>query len=134
MGEDRGIYWFRAFHENEFLDKVEDSAAVQIRFEKTRLEKGDSLMERYTSELWNFTCIDVTQYNIQELKELWVQWNDEIKQLFYCNYGELPYLFDLKVDKHLFRALAQFWNPAYSCFTFGKVDLVPTVEEYTTLF
>ncbi|MBA0881817.1 hypothetical protein Goshw_025684 [Gossypium schwendimanii] len=27
----------------------------------------------------------------------------------------------------------KFWNPAYNCFTFGKVDLVPTVEEYTTL-
>ncbi|MBA0648097.1 hypothetical protein Goklo_015883 [Gossypium klotzschianum] len=39
----------------------------------------------------------------------------------------------IKVDKHLFRALAQFLNPAYSCFTFGKVDLVPTVEEYMTL-
>ncbi|MBA0877658.1 hypothetical protein Goshw_023566, partial [Gossypium schwendimanii] len=24
-------------------------------------------------------------------------------------------------------------NPAYSCFTFRKVDLVPTIEEYTTL-
>ncbi|MBA0784730.1 hypothetical protein Gotri_027213 [Gossypium trilobum] len=39
----------------------------------------------------------------------------------------------VKVDKHLFQALAQFWNHAYNCFTFGKVDLVPTVEEYTTL-
>ncbi|KAK5775640.1 hypothetical protein PVK06_043558 [Gossypium arboreum] len=29
--------------------------------------------------------------------------------------------------------MAQFWNPAYSCFTLGEVDLVPTVEEYTTL-
>ncbi|KAA3462311.1 6-phosphofructo-2-kinase/fructose-2,6-bisphosphatase-like protein [Gossypium australe] len=37
------------------------------------------------------------------------------------------------VIMRLFRALAQFWNPAYSCFTFGKVDLVPTVVEYTTL-
>ncbi|MBA0700449.1 hypothetical protein Goari_020370, partial [Gossypium aridum] len=37
------------------------------------------------------------------------------------------------VDKHLFRALVQFWNPAYSCFTFGKVDLVPTIEEYIAL-
>ncbi|MBA0816746.1 hypothetical protein Gohar_001373 [Gossypium harknessii] len=45
----------------------------------------------------------------------------------------MPYLLDAKVDKHLFRALAQYWNPAYSCFTFVKVDLVPTVEEYTTL-
>ncbi|MBA0881476.1 hypothetical protein Goshw_025497 [Gossypium schwendimanii] len=26
----------------------------------------------------------------------------------------------MKVDKYLFRALVQFWNPAYSCFTFGK--------------
>ncbi|MBA0820792.1 hypothetical protein Gohar_021405 [Gossypium harknessii] len=39
----------------------------------------------------------------------------------------------MKVDKYLFWALAQFWNTAYSCFTFGKVDLVPTVEEYIAL-
>ncbi|MBA0794834.1 hypothetical protein Gohar_019125 [Gossypium harknessii] len=49
------------------------------------------------------------------------------------DYGDLLYLPDVKVDKYLFRALAQYWNPAYSYFTFGKVDLVPTVEEYTTL-
>ncbi|MBA0672633.1 hypothetical protein Goklo_028985, partial [Gossypium klotzschianum] len=39
----------------------------------------------------------------------------------------------MKVDKRLFQALAQFWNPAYSCFTFGKIDLVPTIEEYIAL-
>ncbi|MBA0879942.1 hypothetical protein Goshw_017387 [Gossypium schwendimanii] len=39
----------------------------------------------------------------------------------------------ISVDKHLFRALAQFWNPAYSCFTFRRGDLVPTVEEYMAL-
>ncbi|MBA0707588.1 hypothetical protein Golax_019621 [Gossypium laxum] len=49
------------------------------------------------------------------------------------NYGDLPYLLDIKVEEHLFRALAQFWNFAYSCFTFGKVDLVPTVKKYTIL-
>ncbi|XP_040971833.1 uncharacterized protein [Gossypium hirsutum] len=26
-----------------------------------------------------------------------------------------------------------FWNSVYKCFTFGEVDLVPTMEEYTTL-
>ncbi|MBA0636807.1 hypothetical protein Godav_025876 [Gossypium davidsonii] len=67
------------------------------------------------------------------MKEIWVQWDDEVKQLFYCNYGDLPYLFDINVDEHLFRALAQFWNSAYSCFTFGEVDMVPTMEEYTAL-
>ncbi|MBA0708947.1 hypothetical protein Golax_024025, partial [Gossypium laxum] len=61
------------------------------------------------------------------------QWDDGIKQLFYCHYGDLPYLLDIKVDEHLFRVLAQFWNLTYSCFTFRKVDLVPTIEEYTAL-
>ncbi|MBA0786361.1 hypothetical protein Gotri_025003, partial [Gossypium trilobum] len=57
----------------------------------------------------------------------------EVKQLFYSGYGDLPYLLDIKVDKYLIRALAQFWNHAYSCFTFGGVDLVATVEEYMAL-
>ncbi|MFQ6622150.1 hypothetical protein Gotur_002069, partial [Gossypium turneri] len=37
-------------------------------------------------------------------------WDNEIKQLFYSNYGDLPYLLDVKVDKSLFRALAQAVN------------------------
>ncbi|XP_040932059.1 uncharacterized protein [Gossypium hirsutum] len=81
--------------ESEFLDKVEDNAAIRMWSEKMQLEKGDSLAEGYTSGLSGFTRINV--------------------------------------DKYLFRAMAQFWNPAYSCFTFEKVDLVPTVEEYTAL-
>ncbi|MBA0788347.1 hypothetical protein Gotri_025965 [Gossypium trilobum] len=119
--------------EREFLGKVEDNAAVRVWSKKVQQEKGDSLVEGYVSELWDFTRISVIQNNLQELKEIWDQWGDEIKQLFYSNYGDLPYLLDVKLDKHLFRALTQYWNPAYSCFTFGKVDLVPTVEEYTTL-
>ncbi|MFQ6626286.1 hypothetical protein Gotur_005882 [Gossypium turneri] len=95
--------------EKGFLDKVEDNAAVRTWSEITQQEKDDSLADGY------------------ELKEIWDQWN---RQLFYDNYGDLPYLLDAKVDKNLFRALTQFWNPAYSCFTFGKVDLVPTIEEY----
>ncbi|KAG8502645.1 hypothetical protein CXB51_001143 [Gossypium anomalum] len=97
--------------ENEFLDKVEDNAVVRIWSEKMQLEKGDSLTAGYTSELWDFTRIS----------------------LFYDNYGDLPYLLDIKIDKHPFQALAQFWNPAYSFFTFENVDLAPTVEEYTAL-
>ncbi|KAG8490266.1 hypothetical protein CXB51_015367 [Gossypium anomalum] len=81
--------------EKGFLDRVEDNAAVRVWSEKAQQEKGDSLVEGYESELWDFTRISV--------------------------------------DKYLFRALAQFWNPAYSCFTFGEIDLVPTVEEYMAL-
>ncbi|MFQ6626143.1 hypothetical protein Gotur_005203 [Gossypium turneri] len=118
---------------NKFLDKVEDNAIVRIWSEKVQLEKGDNLTKGYVSELWDYTRISVTQNNLWELKEIWDRWSDETKQLFYSNYGDLTYLMDIKVDEQLFRALAQYWNPAYSCFTFGKVDLVPTVEEYTAL-
>ncbi|KAL1105485.1 hypothetical protein V6Z11_D04G135800 [Gossypium hirsutum] len=118
---------------NGFIDRVEDNAAVRTWSEKIQLEKGDSLAVGYVSELWDFTRVSVAQNNLQELKEIWDQWDNEVRQLFYLNYGDFPYLLDMKVDKHLFQALAQFWNPANSCFTFGKVDLVPTIEEYTAL-
>ncbi|MBA0634978.1 hypothetical protein Godav_025986 [Gossypium davidsonii] len=59
------------------------------------------------------------QNSLQELKEIWDRWNDETKHLFYSNYGDLPYLFDVKVDEKLFRALAQYWNPTYSCLLLG---------------
>ncbi|MFQ6667860.1 hypothetical protein Gotur_033736 [Gossypium turneri] len=118
---------------NDFLDKVEDNAIDRIWSEKVQLEKRDSLANDYVSELWDYTRISVTQNSLQELSEIWDRWDDETNQLFYSNYGDLPYLLNIKVDKQLFRALAQYWNPAYSCFTFGNVDLVPTVEEYTAL-
>ncbi|KAG8473950.1 hypothetical protein CXB51_034009 [Gossypium anomalum] len=87
-------------HRETFFDKVEDNAAVRIWAETTQQEKGDSLTEGYVSELLGFTRVSVTQNNLQEMKEIWAQWDDEIKRL---------------------------------CFTFGKVDLVPTIEEYTAL-
>ncbi|KAG8472668.1 hypothetical protein CXB51_034559 [Gossypium anomalum] len=119
--------------ENELLGRVEGNANVHRWSEQTQLEKGDSIAAGYMSELSGYTRISVTQNNLQELKEIWDQWGNDTKQLFYGNYGDLPYLLDVQVDERLFRALAQFWNPAYSCFTFGEVDLVPPVEEYTAL-
>ncbi|KAG8489484.1 hypothetical protein CXB51_017526 [Gossypium anomalum] len=119
--------------ENGLLDRVEGNADVHRWSKQTHLEKGDSITMGYVSKLSDYTRISVTQNNLQELKEIWDQWGNETKQLFYDNYGDLPYLLDIQVNEHLFQALAQFWNPAYNCFTFGEVDLVPTVEEYTAL-
>ncbi|MFQ6657524.1 hypothetical protein Gotur_027160, partial [Gossypium turneri] len=82
--------------EKGFLDKVEYNAAVRAWSETTQHEKGDSLAKGYISKLWDFTCISVTQNRLQELKEIWDQWNEEVRQLFYSNYGDLPYLLDIK--------------------------------------
>ncbi|MBA0671734.1 hypothetical protein Goklo_024605, partial [Gossypium klotzschianum] len=56
---------------------------------------------------WDFTRISVTQNSLQELKEIWDQWNDEVKKLFYFGYGDPSYLFDIKiqVDKAYSRAI-----------------------------
>ncbi|MBA0637628.1 hypothetical protein Godav_028959 [Gossypium davidsonii] len=97
--------------EKGFLDKVEDNAVVQTWSETTHRKKDHSLAEGYVSKSWDFTRISVTQNSLQELKEIWDQWNDEVKKLFYFGYGD----------------------PSYLCFTFGGVDLVPTVEEYMAL-
>ncbi|MBA0671730.1 hypothetical protein Goklo_024605 [Gossypium klotzschianum] len=89
--------------EKGFLDKVEDNAVVQTWSETTHRKKDHSLAEGYVSKSWDFTRISVTQNSLQELKEIWDQWNDEVKKLFYFGYGDPSYLFDIKVDKHLFR-------------------------------
>ncbi|KAG8491801.1 hypothetical protein CXB51_015032 [Gossypium anomalum] len=90
---------------NGLLDRVEGNANVHRWSEQTQLGKGDSITMGYMLELSDYTCISVTQNNLQKLKAIWNQWGNETKQSFY----------------------------AYSCFTFGEVDLVPTVEEYTAL-
>ncbi|KAG8485278.1 hypothetical protein CXB51_021382 [Gossypium anomalum] len=112
MGEDRGICWFGNLYlrtkshiieklsmEKGFLNGVEKNVAVRIWSERTQQEKCDRLIGGYESELWDFTRISVAQNDLRELKEIWNDWNDDIKH----------------------------------CFTFGRVDLVPTVEEYMAL-
>ncbi|KAG8490489.1 hypothetical protein CXB51_013611 [Gossypium anomalum] len=84
----------------------------------------------YVSELSDYTRISVTQNNLQELKEIWDQWGNETKQLFYDNYGDLPYLLNIQINEHLFRALAQFWNPATVVSLLGKA--LGYVDEATT--
>ncbi|KAG8471704.1 hypothetical protein CXB51_036353 [Gossypium anomalum] len=77
--------------ENGLLDRVEGNADVNRWSEQTHLEKGDSITTGYVSELSDYTRISVTQNNLQELKEIWDQWGNETKRLFYDNYGDLPY-------------------------------------------
>ena len=37
------------------------------------------------------------------------------------------------IEKPVLRAALRFWDPSHRCFTFGKEDLVPTIEEYSVL-
>ncbi|KAG8492490.1 hypothetical protein CXB51_009576 [Gossypium anomalum] len=46
---------------------------------------------------------DNASNELQELRDIWAQWDDEAKQLFYQNYGDLPYLLDVKEYTTLLR-------------------------------
>ncbi|MBA0576935.1 hypothetical protein Golob_023887 [Gossypium lobatum] len=60
----------------------------------------------------DFTRVSVTQNSLQELKKIWDQWNDEVKQLFYANYGNLPYLLHMKCMKiQVDRVYSRATNP-----------------------
>ncbi|KAG8473456.1 hypothetical protein CXB51_035757 [Gossypium anomalum] len=102
--------------ENGLLDRVEGNANVHRWSEQTQLEKGDNITVGYMSELSEYTRI--IPESVADIDNLY---NKEIK-----NRGQ-------------FRAVTQWGNEtkqsfyAYNCFTFGELDLVPTVEEYTVL-
>ncbi|KAE8678144.1 hypothetical protein F3Y22_tig00111440pilonHSYRG00048 [Hibiscus syriacus] len=77
---------------------------VRLWSKKIQKGKGDSLQGSYVSEL-----------------------------KFSQRYGDIALLLHVKIDEPLIRALVRFWNPGYSFFTFNQEDMVPTIEEYTTL-
>ncbi|XP_016684102.1 uncharacterized protein [Gossypium hirsutum] len=95
-------------------------ALVHIRLLNRKLIMGNGFLYRVEDNTTVRTWAEITQR----------EKGDNLAE------GYISELWDftrVSVDKRLFRALAQFWNLAYSCFTFGRVDLVPTIEEYTAL-
>ncbi|KAE8713432.1 hypothetical protein F3Y22_tig00110210pilonHSYRG00166 [Hibiscus syriacus] len=106
---------------------------VQLWSEKIQKEKGDNLQGSYVSELVSYTSISRKQNDVQELRDIWGSWKNDWKQKFSRRYGDIALLLHVKTDEPLIRALVRFWNPGYSCFTFNQEDMVPTIEEYTTL-
>ncbi|MBA0854709.1 hypothetical protein Goshw_004009 [Gossypium schwendimanii] len=53
---------------------------------------------------------------------------------FWEKYGDVAQLLFVKPDDDLLKAMVRFWDPTYRCFTFNEVDMVLTIEEYSTLF
>ncbi|XP_038996213.1 uncharacterized protein LOC120120736 [Hibiscus syriacus] len=119
--------------ERKVQKEVDDNADVLRWSMQSQLSNGDSLKLDYVSEMFTYTHINVRQNDLNELKEIWEGCETADQDMFYQLYGDIPYLLDVPIDRNLFRALAQFWNPGYSCFTFGRVDLTSTIEEYRAL-
>jgi hypothetical protein len=50
--------------------------------------------------------------------------------IFERRYGRIAQLMRLPVQAATIKALLNFWDPSYRCFTFGNIDMTPTLEEY----
>ena len=55
------------------------------------------------------------------------------KDTFFRKYGRLMEIAKVEVLSPAVRALVHFWDPDYRCFSFGVIDLCPTMEEYMML-
>ena len=53
--------------------------------------------------------------------------------MFRKTYGDIASLISIPIEEPVLRAALRFWDPSYQCFTFGKEDLVPTIEKYSVL-
>ncbi|MBA0673530.1 hypothetical protein Goklo_024391, partial [Gossypium klotzschianum] len=79
--------------------------------------------------MWDYTRISVTQNSLQELKEIWDQWNDETKQLFYSNYRDLPYLLNIKEG-----GFGAYRGVIYSFTTLPKASAHPDGKKKVDVF
>ena len=104
-----------------------------IWFEKIHQSHGDCLIPSYVSSLPEEPYTDLTQNHLSDLTTLWEQFGISKKKRFRETYGDIASLISVPTKEPLLRAAIRFWDPSYKCFTFGKNDLVPTIEEYSIL-
>ena len=87
----------------------------------------------YVSSLPKEPYTDLTQNLLSDLATLWEQFGISEKKKFREMYGDIASLILVPIEEPLLRAAMRFWDPSYKCCTFGKNDLVPTIEEYSIL-
>ncbi|XP_039064336.1 uncharacterized protein LOC120209373 [Hibiscus syriacus] len=114
-------------------DGIENAISVQTWYEYGQTLFGDSLATTEDSVFPEKVIIRIRHAHWDELSRIWSTWDNNEKTLFRGIYGDIVELLRAPIDTVVIRALAECWNPAYRCFTFGKVDMMPTLEEYTTL-
>ena len=70
---------------------------------------------------------------MNEVNKLTTHFHNVDKDAFLRKYEHLVEIAKVEVLSLAVRALVHFWDPDYRCFSFGSIDLCPTVEEYGLL-
>ncbi|EOY10682.1 Uncharacterized protein TCM_025984 [Theobroma cacao] len=99
----------------------------------TQQSEGDCLSKDHFSSLPDRVHLDLKQNDFTDLLNIWDKWGATTRANFDRKYGHIARLLKVQVDEQLLKAIVQFWDPSYRCFVFNKVDMVPTIEEYSAL-
>ena len=75
------------------------------------------------SPIKNLNCI------MNEVNKLIAHFQNVDDIAFLRKYGRLVEIAKVEVLHPAVRALVHFWDPDYRCFSFGSIDLYPTMEE-----
>jgi len=67
---------------------------------------------------------------VYKIKRILVHSQNIDEAAFFGKYGRLLEIAKIKVLNPAIKALINFWDPDYKCFSFGNVDLCPTIEEF----
>ena len=70
-------------------------------------------------------------YDFGWVQDLWEMFNIKEKKDFKRQFGNLTSLPGVRIDWQMIRAILQFWDCEFRCFTFGDMDFTPTIEEYS---
>jgi hypothetical protein len=70
---------------------------------------------------------------MNEVNKLMTHFQNVDKDAFFNKYGRLMEIARVEVLSPAVRAIVHFWDPDYRCFSFGSIDLCPTMEEYGML-
>ena len=91
--------------------------------EMSQLIDGDCLRSdaKKMSPMKNLNCM------LNEVNKLTTQFQNVDKDAFFRKYGHLMEIAKVEVLSPAVRALVHFWDPDYRCFSFGSIDLCPTV-------
>lgn len=137
LSQDSTRVFFRVIMEGQssaLVTSIERSLQeVREESEKSHTNNGDCLGLDFVSNLPRIKHLDLGESDLTELKWIWEHWGYERKQSFTTKYGDIALLLFVDIDEQLIRAIIEFWDPSYRCFTFNQEDLTPTIEEYTTL-
>jgi hypothetical protein len=114
---------------------------MAVNREVTTVEYG---LESESLHMTEGDCPRLDGSGIPLLKDVRCVINDAIRLLpltkyladeteFTKIYGRILHLLNVPVLPLAIKALIHFWDLDYRCFTFGDVDMVPTLEEYGVL-